>query len=489
MNKSRLIPVLAALLVAGLLPVACKKEEQKVPQMPSFINVGLTQPYAAENGSKFEISVVPQSDADSYLWELPPSLQLVEGQGTPTIVVKCVEEGEVVAGTIKVYAVNASGKSNQRGFWFSIDITPRIIAIKTDIEGSQAVEPLSTITMMAPELEDISSYEWNCPEGFTAKGDLNQPTVSFLVGDKPGTVPRKTFKLKVKDAEGMESVFAYDKYIHIIDVAEAKRYGKKVWTLHNLNNGGADGTLGKTHPDDPTGEKYGRYYLWGEAMTGEPGRAEYYSEGETVTDDEGFTCVVGYANRKDYNIQIQGACPEGWHVPNAYDFYDLPDAVADDYGARMGSINDCASRKMGIFMPSNRETDPMRAMNMISNGFASSYLRGGKPEADGGLWKRNESTVTEDGYFFYTSGTGAFGPANDYPLYLDLDGRVGFCIQPYGRLESNGKPSNFGLYSFMWTATVTGGKHYRFTVGYNTPNLSTYAEAGAYESLRCVANY
>ena len=187
MNKSRLIPVLAALLVAGLLPVACKKEEPKVPQMPSFINVGLTQPYAAENGSKFEISVVPQSDADSYLWELPPSLQLVEGQGTPTIVVKCVEEGEVVAGTIKVYAVNASGKSNQRGFWFSIDITPRIIAIKTDIEGSQAVEPLSTITMMAPELEDISSYEWNCPEGFTAKGDLNQPTVSFLVGDKPAS--------------------------------------------------------------------------------------------------------------------------------------------------------------------------------------------------------------------------------------------------------------------------------------------------------------
>ena len=36
MNKSRLIPVLAALLVAGLLPVACKKDLAYIPDNPDL---------------------------------------------------------------------------------------------------------------------------------------------------------------------------------------------------------------------------------------------------------------------------------------------------------------------------------------------------------------------------------------------------------------------------------------------------------------------
>ena len=487
--RKRLILSVLTFLPVCLFMVSCEKEKADVPQMPSFIELSLAQPYSVENGSRFEISVAEQDDAVSFLWELPDALQLIEGNGTSSIIVKCVKEGEIAPGSIKVYAVNANGQSNQRAFWFSIEVTPRIIAIKTDIEGSQAIEPLSSIAFIAPELDDIVSYRWNCPEGFTAESELDKATAWFRATATPRTVARNTFELHVTDADGMESVFYYEKYLHIIDIALAKRYGKKVWTLKNLNNAGEDGNLGKTHPDDHTGEKYGRYYMWGDAMTGESGRAEYYTDGDTVTDDEGHTFVVGYADRKDFGIQIQGACPEGWHVPNAYDFYDLPDAVADDYNVRMNSIGDCASSRMGIFMPSNRETDPMKAMNMVTNGFASSYLRGSRPQSDGGQWERNESTITEDGYYFYTTGTGAFPAANNYPLYLDLDGKVGFNVLPCGRLESNGSPSNFGKYSFMWTATVTSGKHYRFTVGFNTANLSTYAEKGPYESLRCVANY
>lgn len=485
------IIIIAAAAATLLFAPGCKKDGPANPEMPSFISVSLSQPYTVENGTRFEISVAPQADAQSYIWKLPENLQILEGEGTNSILVKCVEEGEIKPGTIKCYAVNAQGQSIQRCFWFSIDITPRVIAITTDIPGSQAVYPSTVITFTAPEVEDIVSYEWNCPEGFTAIGPLNGTSAQYSAPSTFCTIPRDAFVLKVKDSDGMESQFSFHKYIHIIDINVAKRYGKKVWTRKNLNYAGADGNLGKTRPDDPDGSKYGRYYLWGEAMTGNPGAADPYTDGDTVTDSEGNTYEVGYAARKDYGIQIQGCCPEGWHVPNAYDFYDLPDGIADDYNLRMASMKDCASSKYGIFMPANRETDPMRTMNFISNGFASSYVRGDKPQSEGGNWLRNEGTISADGKYFITGGTGDF-PAGEYELYLDRDERIGFTLLPAGRLNKDGAPELFGNYSFHWTATVTGGNHYRFTVGYNTPNLSTAAiadEKVCYESVRCVANY
>lgn len=486
MRKINIIVVFAVAMIA----TACSKKANPEPTYPSFIELSISQPYTVETGTKFEISVAKQDDATSYEWTLPSNFGLIEGDGTNRIVVKCLEEGDIAAGSIGVTAISGTGRSVTRKFWFDITIVPRVVAISSSIQGSQTLYPGEKITLSAPEIEGIQTYEWNCPDGFTATSALNESSVTYKAPSSFCTVPRGAFKIKMTDAEGKDYEYAFNKYIHIIDINVAKRYGKKAWMRTNLNNAGEDGNLGKVMNDDPTGEKYGRYYLWGEAMTGSSGAGDPYTDGDTVTDDEGNTFVAGYSGAKDFAIQIQGACPEGWHVPNAYDFYDLADGIADDYGVRRGTINDCANSKSGIFMPSNRETTPMAAMAMITNGFASSYVRGGRPVADGGLWKRNESTITADGYYFNSTATGVFPGNTNYPLYLDLNGEIGMSIQPYGRIESAGTNPNFGLYSFHWTATVEKTKHYRFTVGYNTCNLSTYAEGpGVYINLRCVANY
>lgn len=485
MRKNLLLPLFLVVAFSG----CDSKTESSVPEYPSFIEISLSQPYKVEAGTSFDISVTPSEDAISYEWRLPSLLKIIEGDGTSHIIVKCKDEGEIPAGSIGVVAVNGNGKSIERKFWFDILVTPRVVAIKTNIPGSQTLYPGETLVLTAPELEGVTGYSWNSPEGFTAVSGQNSPVATFTAGEVCKTFPRGHFKVTITDSDG-DTEYSFNKYIHIIDIAKAKRYGKKAWMRKNLNNPGENGDLGKVMSDDPTGEKYGRFYSWAEAMTGVAGASDPFTEGDTVTDDEGDTFVIGYSTAKDFGIQIQGACPEGWHIPNAYDFYDLPDGVADDYNVRRNSINDCASSRSGIYMPSNRETKPMTAMNMVSNGFASSYLRGGKPASEGGLWIRNESTITEDGLYFYTSGTGVFPAGDKYPLYLDRDETVGFSLQPYGRLESNGTTnSNFGRYSFHWTATVDKGAHYRFTVGFNTANLSTYADSGVYENVRCVANY
>lgn len=473
-----------------ILFVACQTETAEMPEYPSFIEISLAQPYVVEAGSSFNISVGDTDTGFRYEWTLPSLLKITSGDGTGNITVKCLNEGEIPSGSIGVCAVNDNGKSIMRRFWFDISIIPRVIAISSNLPGSQTLYPGETLVLTAPDIEGISSYSWNTPEGFSAAGGQNTPVASYVAGETFQTIKRNAFVVTMTDDEGKESQYGFGKYIHIIDITKAKRYGKKTWMRTNLNYAGENGDLGKVMSDDPTGEKYGRYYSWAEAMTGQPGASDPYNDGDTVTDDEGNTFVVGYTSAKDFGIQIQGACPEGWHIPNAYDFYDLPDGIADDYNVRRNTINDCASSRSGIYMPANRETKPMTAMNMVTNGFASSYLRGGKPAAEGGLWVRNADTITEDGLYFYTSGTGVFPAGDKYPLYLDRDESIGMSIQPYGRLESNGVTnSNFGRYSFHWTATVDKGAHYRFTVGFNTANLSTYGDKNVFENVRCVANY
>lgn len=489
--QKTIINIIFVAAASVLLMTNCGKKEEPAPSYPSFIELSLPQPYNVEAGTKFEISVASQDDASDYEWVVPACLEILEGGHTNKILVKCLEEAEIPAGSIAVTAISTFGRSIQRKFWFGITITPRIVAIKSNIEGSQTLYPGESFTLSAPEIDGIESYEWNCPEGFTVMGGLNGSSVTYKSPASVCSMPRGTFKLKMTDTEGQVFEYSFTKVLHIVDINFAKRYGKKTWMRTNLNYSGTDGKVGRVLADDPDGSKYGRFYTWAEAMTGKAGNKEPYTDGDEVVDSEGNTFTVGYTGLKDFGIQIQGACPEGWHIPNAYDFYDLPNAIADEYGVRKGSINECANSRSGIFMPANRETTPMTPMNMVTNGFASSYLRGGKPVADGGLWKRNESTVTADGYYFNSTATGVFPGSTDYPMYLDQSGDIGVSLQPYGRVDADGVTgSNFGLYSFHWTATVDKGKHYRFTVGYNTCNLSTYAESTRVSlNVRCVANY
>ncbi|MGN0189304.1 MAG: hypothetical protein ACI395_07295, partial [Candidatus Cryptobacteroides sp.] len=179
----------------------------------------------------------------------------------------------------------------------------------------------------------------------------------------------------------------------------------------------------------------------------------------------------------------------GWHIPNAYDFYDLAVGVAKDYGLEVSSIDECVETKAGIFLSENRETNPMKAMNLIEYGFVSSYLRGSRPAAEGGMWAAHASAVENGTMFKLANASGSF-PAGNYPMYFDIAKEIGFNILPCGQYNGDTLPA-LGTYSFHWTATVISGeKSYRFTIGNNSCNLSTYAQAQTYGcNVRCVANY
>ncbi len=366
---------------------------------------------------------------------------------------------------------------------------PETLAIVSDIEGSQAVAGGVQFTLSCESNPILAAYSWNIPEGLDLVGSADASAVTLVGNTSPLTIGRNQISVTVTTLNGEKGTYSFGKYVHILDGVTAKRFGSKAWTLQNLNNAGSDGNLGLLHADDADGSLYGRYYTWNEAMTGVSGAATSFSYGDSGVDDEGNDYVLNDA-AESYNIQIQGACPEGWHVPNAYDFFDLAEGVADDYGLRKETLAEIIESKEGIFITDNRETAPMTAMNLITNGFISSYLRGSRPAAEGGLWAANSSTVENGTMFNLSKASGDF-PAGYYPMYFpEENAAIGFDILPCGQFN-NSTLASFGSYSFHWTATLTSGdKCYRFTIGNNSCNLSTYAQARTYAcNLRCVANY
>ncbi len=483
--------ILMALALA--LAFSCK-EEETVPEQPDFITVNLSEPFSAQVGDLFEISVPEQKDAVEYLWIVPESINIVEGNGTPKILVTGLSSGVIIAGTIRVYAINAKGESIPRVLYKEITITPmpeKPGFIKCGISGSMIAFFGEEVSFRIDEDDALESVKWTVPEGSVLLSDNLEGTSVVLKA--PSVVARMidkdAVKVRVAYKSGVEQEYSWAKPIYTADPSEAKRYGSKVWTLRNLNYAGLDGTVGRVYPGDENGEKYGRYYSWEEAMTGSSTADCPYTYGSSGIDDVGnaYTLTDGL---NAWNIQIQGICPEGWHVPNAYDFYDLAAGVADDYGLRVGSINDCVSRKAGIYLPDVRSTAPMTAMNLITFGFISSYLRGSRPESEGGMWTAHANQAENGTMFNLSKASGSF-PAGTYPMYFpELNEEIGFNILPCGQFNGDTQPS-LGAYSFHWTATITSsGTSYRFTVGNNSCNLSTYAQSHVYScNLRCVANY
>lgn len=371
----------------------------------------------------------------------------------------------------------------------SESLLPESLEIQSDIQGSQAVLKDALFILSVEENANYTGFEWNLPEGLVAQNGTDGRSITLSCGTAPVTFGRGDISVTITTRNGESGTYSFSKYLHILDGVTAKRFGQKAWTLTNLNNAGTDGNLGVCHQDDADGSKYGRYYTWAEAMTGISGATESFSYGDSGIDAEGNAYILN-DGADSYNVQIQGACPEGWHVPNAYDFYDLAAGVAEDYGLRKETLAEVIESKSGIFITDNRETAPMTAMNLITNGFVSSYLRGSRPAAEGGMWAAHASNVENGTMFNLSKASGDF-PAGYYPMYFpDENAAIGFNILPCGQFN-NGSLGSFGSYSFHWTATVTSAdKCYRFTIGNNSCNLSTYAQLKTFScNRRCVANY
>ena len=351
----RFIGYAARALAGALLMAACGDDEPAVPGQPDFIAVGLEAPYTVRMGDSFELSVPEESGAENYFWSLPEMLNVIEGENTSRLLVAGLVEGVIPAGVITVEARNAAGASAPRTLWKEITVTglpPRPAYVQTSIVGSLTVDLDEEFAVYVPEDDQVATYAWSVPEALTVVSGGDTERVVLKANRKSVNIPANSISVTTVSRTGLSETHRFEKMICVLptDGYPAKRYGTKTWMTVNLNYAGEDGSVGRTAPDDPDGSKYGRYYTWAEAMTGLSAGENPYVYGASGTDDMGnsYTLNNGVAS---YNIQVRGICPEGWHVPNAYDFYDLAAGVADDYGLRMSSISGCGGGNLYARQP------------------------------------------------------------------------------------------------------------------------------------------
>ena len=85
--------------------------------------------------------------------------------------------------------------------------------------------------------------------------------------------------------------------------------GPQIWMAENLSFKTDSSVCGLYNPEDCT--KYGRYYLWDDAMN-------EACSWETVRDGESL-----YTMCIPKNYPVRGLCPAGWHLPDTLEWYSL----------------------------------------------------------------------------------------------------------------------------------------------------------------------
>jgi uncharacterized protein (TIGR02145 family) len=112
-------------------------------------------------------------------------------------------------------------------------------------------------------------------------------------------------------------MYAGGSFVDLRDSNEYKsiKIGKQTWMAQNLNYRGKDGYLGLCYGDEPRRrifnpencEKYGRLYDWSEAM--------------------GLDRTNNWKLFGSSEDKVQGACPDGWHIPSNEEWQTLKDFV------------------------------------------------------------------------------------------------------------------------------------------------------------------
>lgn len=494
--------VMILLLACARILFSCKAE-LAVPAQPDFIRISLEEPYTIMCGQTFELSVPEVAGAEKYIWTLPEMMVIVGEESGRKITVAGTVEGVIQAGMISVVAVNASGQSYSRKYWRDIKITglpPEPDYVGISVTGSLAVNHDEEFYFIAKEDDEIVSWTWAVPENMTIVSGQGTRELLVKVPEKSVMIPAESVSVNVKTAIGLSQTFAFRYPVVVLPIDDhhsAKRFGDKVWMTRNLNYAGADGNVGIVRDDDPDGTRFGRYYTWDQAMTGLAS-----GEGAPSFNDEGIDAMGAeykLSNNTNYpqnnNVQIRGICPEGWHIPNPHDYYDLISGVANDYGLWKKSIADCLNDKEGVcFSRTNMAVRGRLSGGVNNTGMIGSYLRGSTITTDGGLWNNTSAQQKDDDgnwtirLTFADSSPYHANSGQYFPMYLRSE-EVGFNLIPGGYYSTSWQ--QVGNYSYHWTATVNAsGNHLRMTLATGNCNFSTYWDAGTlYEQVRCVANY
>lgn len=367
--------------------------------------------------------------------------------------------------------------------------------IKTNLPTTLSIDGGQEFELFIAEEEAGARYQWTLPTSLELVEGQNTNRIRVKGPVEGGIIPIKSIGVQA-DRGGQTSFMRwFYKEITVLtppptlEHYRTKRYGAKTWMIENLNESGTDGRLGWDYENNPDkAALYGRLYTWHEAMTGISKATEgqnAYTWGSSGVDDAGNAYTLDGTATNAFNIQVRGACPAGWHVPNVNDWYDLLVAIKTEYGIPGATLAQVGSTKDGFTIGWGREIGVVNSITLTNWGIVAPYLKGSSPSSDGGLWS--------GGTTFYYGGNANF-PGGDYPLYNDLGREVEFNILPSGRWNEASKIfQQEGLYSYHWVAFLaTAGTHnpLRLTIGSGNANFSNGAEVATNgHCLRCVANY
>lgn len=442
MKTNKLLVFLVSVSAVGMLSctkavnreVEAETQERTIPATPGNINK-IPAKLKCVHGEVFQFSVNEVKWADSYEWKINDEasglLTIIEGQGTNMIKVKAADTDCVIPRrSVSVVAKNELGQSKERLF----------LAILTVGEGTVVPEPQPE---PEPEPEDVS-----------------------------------------------------------------KKYGSKTWMTMNCFESGNDGKLGTAI--DITGitvngmteaalseinDKAGRFYTWYEAMTGIPAcTKEQYEEKIAAyggKDDAGNAFTLDGTEEGEYNVQLRGCCPEGWHVANCNDWWDLLHAIKSEYNVGEDIYKGEFSFNGGCLatLPGVTKDEFYRNGSTVKNmGNVGAWLRGGNGRlVDGGVWNQANETLKDKD---------ATGPI---PQFVSGADEVGFGWYPAGRVEIDGVTINtnaIGKYGFLWFVCQQDGDYARsLCISSKSMNLNTMntkrVEANKLSRLnvRCVKNY
>lgn len=353
------------------------------------------------------------------------------------------------------------------------------------------IEAGETFELNVPEQEGVIEYTWTVPESLEIVEGQGSEKITVKAWNQGGSINEKSISVVARNKQGESRVRFYYKEIIVLtppptlEKYTTKRYGAKTWMTENLDEKAENSMLGRYYNnDDALGAIYGRLYTWDEAVTGIPQCTPEQNPlkwGSSGIDDAGNPYTID-GSVQSFNIQIQGVCPEGWHIPNAYDWYDLLVAIKNEYNVPGTTLNDVANNMEGYIIAWERDNGFTTGLNLTNWGFVGAYLKGSSPSSSGGLWN--------GGTTFSYGGNSVFPNSSTYPLYLDERIRIGFNILPGGQWTGSAY-NNIGAYSYHWSTYIPAeSKPWRFTLASGNVNFSNAAEKSTNGfHVRCVANY
>ena len=361
-------------------------------------------------------------------------------------------------------------------------------------------------------VEGADSYEWTIVESQEEKiwivEGQNTNAITVKVTEEACEIPANTVSVVAVNKVGKSDAMSFGVALTVTAKSDynTKLYGNKEWMVENCREDGEDGTLGRTVDIVNSGstldvsvlqrlnEVQGRYYTWYEAMTGIPECTPEqcpYVPGYKGTDAVGkeFTLDGG---ESELGAQIQGCCPEGWHIANGNDWWDLLQAIKTEYNVPDDFVK-CGYTFEGghdpSVAPATKESFYKDGCAVKNMGNVGAWLRGGNGRiVDGGVWNQANEQLTNT--------------VNGEMEYLDQftggADEVGFNWYPLGYINSSDDFNEGGLgkWGYIWFIGQQDENYARsLCISGTSMNLSMMntnrneAHKSAALQVRCVKNY